>query len=745
MNTLIVCDPGVKLDFFKKEIDNIIREDDTVHIVKNTPLWKSMLKIERVDNCKLCVKESARSDVSRRLTTLAHHCDKVVIVSNGGKYTRLLYRHDGLLVVPDKGTVFGIYDENNLTPSEAEIEIREWDTADVNKNYDLLSEWRLSNMEHIDIDVYGSLPITSNDEYDKITHYVYNTPMDKLIRTINGSYITSSGVKRLGGINTLYSAIRIKGIYTVIGDGKYKPTVMDVCRGTGIQPLKSYILGTALQEDDINRVNTIMEPDIRLLNILVNDGDRMRNAVGLIKKHVDNGKIALVTDSDADGLTSATLGYLYFKNYLGIEVDVIINERRYGNGVNDVLVDKVLALDGITLVITADHGSADDDRYKRLRDNRIEILVTDHHTLPASGIPKNANEFINCMHHSSGLPSYISGCTVLYAVLYNHHLSLGKKGIMEDLIVYSGISVISDMMPLNRGLNRFLYNVSVGYISDNDIPWKKPLQIDTITYNDMSKKLISLINAGNRMGKAYLGFRLLTSPNEHVAYAYSKELTTINDRKKKMVRDEADNMDIVETDNLVVGISKTKYDGILGLLASKLHNVCDNKCYMAIGEIKDGYKGSMRCNASNINLAKLLQDMPELISKSGGHKNAAGLSFTKENLDRVIKEISSRLPKLEYCRKSSIAVSLRILTNPVTHEIVDSLSPYGVNFKQPEFIVNGVVAGCKFTGISNLYVESDGIKILIRSFRKLEYERGEKISIPVEIKKYGNGNVEYWT
>ena len=80
-----------------------------------------------------------------------------------------------------------------------------------------------------------------------------------------------------------------------------------------------------------------------------------------------NLHICIVTDYDFDGISSAVVLTKGIKNILKHKnTTTVVNKRIYGNGFNPRIVRKILDINSdkkIDLIITADHGSNDDEYY----------------------------------------------------------------------------------------------------------------------------------------------------------------------------------------------------------------------------------------------------------------------------------------------------------------------------------------------------------------------------------------------
>ncbi|MDD5595031.1 MAG: DHH family phosphoesterase, partial [Candidatus Omnitrophica bacterium] len=126
---------------------------------------------------------------------------------------------------------------------------------------------------------------------------------------------------------------------------------------------------------------------------------QMKQAVALITRAAKNKeKVLICGDYDVDGVTAVAI----LKNTLikqGLDVAHYIPHRiKEGYGLNKKVIE-IAKEKKIKLLITVDCGTSSHEEIKALRQNQIEVIVTDHHQLsgdslaPASAIlnPKLKN------------------------------------------------------------------------------------------------------------------------------------------------------------------------------------------------------------------------------------------------------------------------------------------------------------------------------------------------------------------
>lgn len=106
-------------------------------------------------------------------------------------------------------------------------------------------------------------------------------------------------------------------------------------------------------------------------------------------------------------------------------------QEGYGlsESMNRILTDKIR----LSLIIIADNGSTDGPRIAILKQNGIDIIVTDHHAIPPDGPPKSAIAVLNPTQQDCNYPDKaIAGCMVAWlfmAALRRKYLQNNKVNI----------------------------------------------------------------------------------------------------------------------------------------------------------------------------------------------------------------------------------------------------------------------------------------------------------------------------
>ncbi|MDL2211575.1 DHH family phosphoesterase [Erysipelotrichaceae bacterium OttesenSCG-928-M19] len=421
--------------------------------------------------------------------------------------------------------------------------------------------------------------------------------------------------------------------------------------------------------------------------------DKMTNAVELVNNHVNkNNKIVIMGDYDCDGILATSIMVKGFAK-LNYEVGYYIPHRiKDGYGLTINLVKQFIAKD-YKLIITVDNGINAQEAIQYAIEHNVDVLVTDHHQ-----VDLNKQSNVICLHPQySNLDYEVSGGYVAYQFIKN--LISYEDDYLHAL---AAITLISDVMPLVKG-NRSFIRKALQNIQDFNY-----LQINVLANGFVDSSMIGSviapkINSLGRLPDIYNPNTLVKffCSNKKIAILnYAKEIEECNNVRKQMTNDyyqELDNYTIKH--NFLMIENDSYHEGLLGLLASRFSN--QEKCVSFIATSnKDEYKASIR-SIPEINIYNILSQYEYLFTKLGGHSQAMGVSYKKENAKEIKKVIENELKDLEIPEKSYDVIKLDEVDLELDNIIaLRYLEPFGNGFQAPLFLIdNAIVATMK--GLKN--------------------------------------------
>lgn len=434
----------------------------------------------------------------------------------------------------------------------------------------------------------------------------------------------------------------------------------------------------------------------------VEDIPELNDAVKIIcdaitRKH----KIAIYGDYDVDGVTATTILIECLRNFTDNITYHVPDRFTEGYGINIETV-KSLARDNVKLIISCDCGISNMEEIKTAKQLGINVVVTDHHTLPQNIPPADLilnPKFLDYKH-----PAYnLSGCGVAYFLcraILKHYEREEDAAKFLDLVA---LSIIADSVPL-IGENRYLLKMGMPNVINSSriglsALYKTIRDNGRICEDDIAFQVAPRINAAGRLDSARLPVELLLCDNKQIAAILADKINNLNIIRKDIQQRIVDeSIEIVETQkmhkNIIILYSDSWHQGVIGIAAGKIAEKCKKPVILLCPkQDTDIIIGSGR-STQNINIYELIKSCSMYLNKFGGHPMAAGLSLQKDNLDRFIFKIEDAAIKLfpgeqnidcyadAYLQLSQI--------NKDTYSRISLLAPYGEGFEPPIFVSRGI-------------------------------------------------------
>ncbi len=364
-------------------------------------------------------------------------------------------------------------------------------------------------------------------------------------------------------------------------------------------------------------------------------------------------KIAIFADYDVDGGSSAAL-LIWWLRAMGQQATLYVPDRiDEGYGPNDAAM-AALARDH-DLIICVDCGTLSHGPVEAAKG--ADVVILDHHlggeTLPSALAVVNPNR----QDETGGL-AHLCAAAVVFLMLVEANRQMRTDGAqgpdLMGLLDLVALATVADVAPL-IGVNRALVRQGLKVMARRERPGIVALadvaRMDTQpTSYHLGFLLGPRVNAGGRIGQADLGARLLATDNPHEARAMAERLDQLNAERREIetsVRAAA--MDQAEerglTAPLVWAAGEGWHAGVVGIVASRLKEA-SNRPAIVIGLDGDQGKGSGR-SVAGIDLGAAIQRLASegLLTKGGGHKMAAGLSLTRDQLEPAMQRLSELLER----------------------------------------------------------------------------------------------------
>ncbi|MBD2434362.1 MULTISPECIES: single-stranded-DNA-specific exonuclease RecJ [Fischerella] len=429
---------------------------------------------------------------------------------------------------------------------------------------------------------------------------------------------------------------------------------------------------------DISQLATFVNPKTYLPASPFEFGQEMHLAVERLQRAWKFGdRVAIWGDFDADGITSTAvlwdgLGQFFRQNSQLIYY--IPNRLTESHGLNCQGIDK-LANQGCQLIVTCDTGSTNIDEITYANQLGIDVIVTDHHTLPAERPPVTA--IINPRYLSSEHQLFhLSGVAVAYKLVEALYQTLPDipQQPLEDLLDLVAVGLIADLVQLS-GDCRYLAQLGIGRLQEDfKLPpaeRRRPgvgrllelCQKSGDRPTDISFGLGPRINAVSRIqGDASFCVELLTSRDQVRVHQLAEATELANSRRKSLQKEVAQQvnhkisqMDLSTTSVIVLADPQWAV-GVLGLVAGQVAQQTGRPTILLSSEGVGGEdtphtphtispllaRGSAR-SVNCVDLYQLVKNQAHLLHRFGGHPYAAGLSLPVENIPLFTEAINQQL------------------------------------------------------------------------------------------------------
>jgi len=273
---------------------------------------------------------------------------------------------------------------------------------------------------------------------------------------------------------------------------------------------------------------------------------QMREAVNLLQDTiVNNRRIVILGDYDVDGITATALMLEFLQKCGNLNLDFFIPNRiKHGYGLTEASTDILLEMNP-ELVITVDNGITAAREVKRLNDEGIKTIVTDHHLADVSLLPSGI--VVNPNHPECNYPfKKISGCGVALKLIMALRKSLRNSGWwtaertepnLRDSLDLAALGTVADVMPLVDE-NRILTHHGLLVMNEKPRLAIQVLQqlkkVNTITSRTLGFQFAPLLNAAGRLEDADMAVKFLLSNDLQEAETMAKKLDATNfERREK--------------------------------------------------------------------------------------------------------------------------------------------------------------------------------------------------------------------
>ncbi len=415
--------------------------------------------------------------------------------------------------------------------------------------------------------------------------------------------------------------------------------------------------------------------------------------------------ILVYGDNDVDGITATAL-LTEFLRFTGLNVFYYVPNR---NSLKQSLILDALDYakkNRCTLLITVDCGITAAAEIQRAVEEKVDVIVTDHHE-PTAKLPHCVATLNPKLLNSTYPNRELTGVGMAFKLIHgltnalfsNNEISSGKIDLKRylDLVALGTIADMGSLLGENRilvryGLRQLRKTRRIGLSKLFSVCDLKPGELSPA---DIASKVAPRLNSLGRIADPLKGVELLLLRDPIAAEALAKELDLNNSERQKIERRDAEDIELILQkqpqilkEKAIVLHSEKWHPGIIPIITARIAKQY-NRPTIVIAIDQGLGKGSIR-TIPEFPLLSILKENAELLENFGGHDYAAGLTIKDTNIQefkkRFIDHANARLSHQDVLTK--LRLDAKISFKEITFDFMESFSllePFGHENPPPVF------------------------------------------------------------
>lgn len=410
----------------------------------------------------------------------------------------------------------------------------------------------------------------------------------------------------------------------------------------------------------------------------------MREAADRVRLAIERGeKILIFGDYDCDGISAISILMLALKGRADTDY-FIPNRQTDGYGMNIPALERIIAHRRPDLVVTVDCGITAVKEAEFLKEQGIDLVVTDHHE-PQGELPDCI--VVDAKIARKGFSDYCGAGVALQLV----RELFGDE--FKKYLDICAIATVADVVPL-VGDNRIIAWHGLKMTERSPRRGIKLLAgTEKLSSQDVMFRLAPRINAAGRIGSAMKAVGLFVDEDYFMLKSLAEELERDNARRQQIceevVADAKRALRGIDFDRTrIILLHDAKWEpGVLGIAAARL--VEEFKCPAVLFSGEEEYKGSAR-SVDSVNIFELLSRHSEFYTTFGGHAQAAGVGLKAEDFEAfraaVEADVLQNYPAEDFLPHDSGAIALEPDEDFLSlAKELELLEPTGYGNPKPEF------------------------------------------------------------
>ena len=376
---------------------------------------------------------------------------------------------------------------------------------------------------------------------------------------------------------------------------------------------------------------------------------------------VKGERLGVFGDYDVDGITTCALLTSFLRS-VGAGVEAAVARRDAGYGFTAAAAADFHAR-GCRVVITGDCGTSDVEAITVGAQLGLEVIVVDHHTVPAAGYVHPALSLVNPFRADSTFPFRgMASVGLGFYVAASVRTELRERGWfrarpepdVRELLDLVALGTIADLVPLTAE-NRILTSLGLKRLQGRVRPGIAALLetagVDAereIDARVVAWKLAPRINAPGRLGAAEPSLSLLLA-DAQTAAERAQALEAANAARREVqdrVMDEALAKVGDDPGPAIVLAGEGWPAGVVGIVAAKLVDKFQRPAFVVGIDPATGIgRGSAR-TTGGVNLYEALACAAPCLERFGGHAAAAGFTIKRDSVAALTELLGTAVTRL---------------------------------------------------------------------------------------------------
>ncbi|QEY31761.1 single-stranded-DNA-specific exonuclease RecJ [Synechococcus sp. RSCCF101] len=409
-------------------------------------------------------------------------------------------------------------------------------------------------------------------------------------------------------------------------------------------------------------------------------------------------QVGICGDYDADGMTSTALLVGTLASLGASPLAAIPSRSEEGYGLNAAMVDR-LADAGVSLIVTVDNGVSAEAGLERCRERGLDVVLTDHHTLPQP--PPQVLALLHPATTPAGSPYRgLAGVGLAYVLaesLCRHARRPEAIGPARDLCC---IGTLADMAPVT-GVNRHWLRQGLPQLRGTRLKGLRALmqvagvEDQAVGAEEVGFRIAPRLNAVGRLGDPLRVVTLLTSSDDEEALACARDCDQLNRQRRELCDAiEAEALALVDADGealppLLFIAQPHWHHGVIGIVAARLVDRYGRPVALLSSEGGGRLRASMRAPAG-FAVDEALRQAADLLERYGGHPAAGGFTVSADRVAALRERLLETGARWLEGAGAAVPVrpEVRLSLRELTMEFWQGcrrLEPHGIGHERPLF------------------------------------------------------------